>query len=133
MTTELRVTAMDHIVLKCRDIEVTLAWYLGELGLSPVRIDEWRAGDAPFPSVRVSADTIIDLVAVPADQDPKNDRLDHVCLVIEPTDLDALAASGRFDVVGGPGRRYGARGNGTALYVRDPDGTVVELGTRVQI
>ncbi|MEI2653851.1 MAG: hypothetical protein V9G12_17190 [Microthrixaceae bacterium] len=89
MTTELRVTAMDHIVLKCRDIEATLAWYLGELGLSPVRIDEWRAGDAPFPSVRVSADTIIDLVAVPADQDPKNDRLDHVCLVIEPTDLDA--------------------------------------------
>ena len=66
-------------------------------------------------------------VAVPADQDPKNDRLDHVCLVIEPTDLDALAASGRFDVVGGPGRRYGARGNGTSLYVRDPDGTVVEL------
>ena len=127
MTTELRVTAMDHIVLKCRDIEATLAWYLGELGLSPVRIDEWRAGDAPFPSVRVSADTIIDLVAVPADQDPKNDRLDHVCLVIEPTDLDALAASGRFDVVGGPGRRYGARGNGTSLYVRDPDGTVVEL------
>ena len=127
MTTELRVTAMDHIVLKCRDIEATLAWYLGELGLSPVRIDEWRAGDAPFPSVRVSADTIIDLVAVPADQDPKNDRLDHVCLVIEPTGLDALAASGRFDVVGGPGRRYGARGNGTSLYVRDPDGTVVEL------
>lgn len=127
MTTELRVTAMDHIVLNCRDIEATLAWYLDELGLAPIRVDEWRAGEAPFPSIRVSGDTIIDLVAVPADHNPVHRNLDHLCLVIEAVDLDALAASGRFDVVDGPGQRYGARGNGTSLYVRDPEGTVVEL------
>ncbi len=39
----------------------------------------------------------------------------------------ALAESGRFDVVGGPAELFGARGQGQALYVRDPDGNVIEL------
>jgi catechol 2,3-dioxygenase-like lactoylglutathione lyase family enzyme len=117
------VTTLDHIVLICADVERTLAWYTDVLGMAPVRVDEWRRGEAPFPSVRVSADTIIDLI--PGTE--TGGRLDHLCVVVEPIDLDALAASGRFEVVDGPGTRYGARGNGTSLYVRDPDATVVEL------
>ena len=42
-------------------------------------------------------------------------------------DLAALADSGRFEVVAGPGQRFGARGVGTSLYVLDPDGNTVEL------
>jgi catechol 2,3-dioxygenase-like lactoylglutathione lyase family enzyme len=122
-TSSIRVTDLDHIVLSCADVEETLAWYIDVLGLTPVRLDEWRRGDAPFPSVRINASTIIDLVPGVA----IDGRLDHFCVVIEPIDLDALAASGSFDVVDGPGTRYGARGNGTSLYVRDPDGAVVEL------
>jgi catechol 2,3-dioxygenase-like lactoylglutathione lyase family enzyme len=121
--TVVRVTALDHVVLRCADVEATLAWYVDVLGLTPVRVEEWRAGEAPFPSVRVSDHTIIDLVPGPVD----DGRLDHLCLVVEPIDLAALAASGQFDVVEGPGRRFGARGDGTSLYVRDPDGLVVEL------
>jgi catechol 2,3-dioxygenase-like lactoylglutathione lyase family enzyme len=123
MPAPFRVTDLDHIVLTCRDVEATLAWYCGELGLEPVRADEWRRGEAPFVSVRVNAVTIIDLIP----GDAADGRLDHLCLVVEPTDLGALAASGRFAVVDGPVPRYGARGTGTSLYVRDPDGTVVEL------
>lgn len=119
----MKVTALDHIVLVCADVERTLAWYIDELGLAPVRVDEWRRGEVFFPSIRASADTIIDLLP----GDATAGRLDHFCLVIEPVDLDALARSGRFEVVDGPDLRYGARGNGTSLYVRDPDGTVVEL------
>lgn len=117
------VTGFDHLVLRCADIERTLAWYQDQLGLQPVRLDEWRAGRVPFPSLRVDAGTIIDLIP----GSPADGRLDHLCLVIEPTDLDALAVSGRFQVVDGPGPRFGARGDGTSLYVRDPDGLVVEL------
>ncbi|MEQ1702269.1 MAG: VOC family protein [Ilumatobacteraceae bacterium] len=119
------VVGFDHIVLKCADVETTLAWYLDVLGLQPVRVEEWRARTAPFPSVRVNATTIIDLIR--RGDDPVDGRLDHFCVVVEPTDLAALAASGVFDVVEGPDTRYGAQGDGTSLYVRDPDGTVVEL------
>ena len=121
--TILRITGFDHVVLRCADVEATLAWYLDLLGLEPVRVEEWRRGEAPFPSVRVSDDTIIDLVPGPIDEG----RLDHLCLVVEPVDLSALATSGEFDVVEGPAPRFGARGDGTSLYVRDPDGLVVEL------
>jgi catechol 2,3-dioxygenase-like lactoylglutathione lyase family enzyme len=121
---KVNVIALDHIVLRCADVERTLAWYRDVLGLAPVRVEAWRRGDAPFPSVRVDAGTIVDLVAGPATADG---HLDHLCLVVERTDLAALAASGELDVVDGPATRYGARGNGTSLYVRDPDGTVVEL------
>ena len=117
------VIGLDHIVLACSDVEVTLAWYRERLGLEAVRVDEWRRGEVPFPSVRVEEGTIIDLIA----GTPTDGRLDHFCLVVAPTDLEALAASGDLDVVEGPVRRFGARGDGTSLYVRDPDGAVVEL------
>lgn len=121
--TPVTVVGFDHIVLKCADVETTLAWYLDVLGLAPVRVDEWRDGTAPFPSVRVNTTTIIDLVRGAGG----DGRLEHFCLVVESIDLAAVAASGRFEVVDGPGSRYGAQGDGTSLYVRDPDGTVVEL------
>ena len=117
------VTAFDHLVLICADVETTLSWYCDKLGLAPVRVDQWRAGQVPFPSVRVNDSTIIDLVA----GTPTNGRLDHLCLVVDPTDFNAIGDSGVFDVVEGPATRFGARGDGTSLYVRDPDGTVVEL------
>jgi catechol 2,3-dioxygenase-like lactoylglutathione lyase family enzyme len=120
---DITVTDFDHLVLHCRDIETTLGWYLENLGLAPVRHDEWRAGAVLFPSLRVNAHTIIDLLR----GDSPDGRLDHICLVVEELDFDALAASGRFEVLDGPDRRYGARGDGTSLYVRDPDGLTVEL------
>jgi catechol 2,3-dioxygenase-like lactoylglutathione lyase family enzyme len=123
MGTILRVSDLDHIVLVASDVERTVAWYCDLLGLEPVRVDEWRRGEAPFPSVRVNASTIIDLIT----GSPTEGRLDHLCLVVEPTDLAAIAASGEFTVVDGPAPRFGARGEGTSLYVRDPDGLVVEL------
>ena len=119
----LRVRAFDHLVLNVGDVERSLAWYSGELGLEALRVDEWRAGKVFFPSVRVNDDTIIDLLQV----DRSGNNVDHLCLVVDPIDLDELAASGRFDVVDGPGPRFGARGEGTSLYVRDPDGNTVEL------
>ena len=120
-----RVTDLDHVVVNCADVERSLRWYTDTLGLQPVRVDEWRAGQAPFPSVRIHERTILDLLAAPR----TGQNVEHVCLVIEPTDLGALAASGRFDVVGdGPvGGLFGAQGLATSLYVRDPDGNTIEL------
>jgi catechol 2,3-dioxygenase-like lactoylglutathione lyase family enzyme len=118
-----RVTGLDHVVLNVADTERSLAFYLGELGLAPVRVDEWRRGDVFFASVRVDDALILDLLEVA----PDGRNVDHICLVIEEQDLQALADSGRFEVVDGPDQRFGARGDGTSLYVRDPDGHVVEL------
>ena len=118
-----RVIGFDHLVLDVADVERSLAFYVDELGLEPVRVDEWRRGEVLFPSVRVDVTTILDLLATA----PTGRTVDHLCLVVEPQDLSALKASGRFTVVDGPGLRYGAQGDGTSLYVLDPDGNTVEL------
>lgn len=123
----MNVRGLDHIVLNVADIERSLAWYAGMLGLGPERVDEWRAGQAPFPSVRVDAGCIIDLFGV----EPTGENMNHLCLVVEPGDVEAIAADDRFTVISGPNRRWGARGDGTSVYVLDPDGNTVELRSYV--
>ncbi len=118
-----RAVALDHIVLCVADVERALAWYVDELGLEPLRADEWRNGQVFFPSARVDEGTIIDFFP----ESPAGKNMEHLCLVVEPTDLDALAASDRFDVASGPSEVFGARGMGRSVYVRDPDGNLVEL------
>ncbi len=88
-----------------------------------MRVEEWRRGEVPFPSVRVSAETIIDLI--PGTVSGRN--VDHLCLVVDQASVDHVVSSGRFTVVDGPDQRFGARGMATSVYVTDPDGNVVEL------
>lgn len=116
--------ALDHIVLVVTDLERSLAWYMRHAGLTPVNVDEWRAGQAFFPSLRVTEATIVDFV----EGDPTNERghLDHVCFVVSDGDLGSVATDGELEVVD-QGERSGARGLGQSVYVRDPDGMLVEF------
>lgn len=121
--THLQVSGLDHIVLNVADVEKSLAFYCGELGLEPVRVEEWRQGKAPFPSARINGSTIVDFM----NYNRTGENLNHFALVVENTDLAELAISGQFEVIDGPGPRFGARGEGTGLYIHDPDRNVVEL------
>ena len=127
-----KITEMDHIVLRVKDVEESLRFYTEVLGMKSERVDQWRAGEIRFPSARINADTIIDFFE--SDQEPiakegvKNQ--DHYCMVIEKTDMEDLKA--KFEAIGvdiqaGPGKRWGSHGDGTSLYIYDPDNNVVEL------
>ena len=127
-----KITEMDHIVLRVRDVETSLRFYTQVLGMPAERVEQWRAGEIRFPSARLNADTIIDFFG--SDQEPigrdgaKNQ--DHYCMVIEPTDMEELKAkfeSIGVDIQAGPGKRWGSHGDGISLYIYDPDDNVVEL------
>ncbi|HYL52823.1 MAG TPA: VOC family protein [Acidimicrobiia bacterium] len=119
----MKVIGLDHVVLNSADIERSLAWYADVLGLEPMNVDAWRRGDVFFPSVRLNATTIIDIF--PAERTGEN--VNHVCLVVEDADIDALAE--QFPEGHRVDRNYGAQGYGASLYVHDPDGNTVELKT----
>jgi len=118
-----RVIGFDHIVINVSDVERSLAWYCDVLGLEPERADEWRRGEVPFPSARVNEHTVIDLFAT----ERSGQNTDHFCMVVEPTDLQAVVDAGRLEVLVGPVPRWGAQGMAMSIYVRDPDGNTVEL------
>ncbi len=117
----MRVLGLDHIVLVTPDAERLIAWYREVLGLAPERLEPWRRGEVPFASLRVSADTIIDVLA----GERSGTNVEHVALVVD-ADLDAVATELG---VAPPTDLFGARGQGRGIYLRDPDGNGVELRT----
>ena len=131
----IKVTELDHIVLNVGDIERSLAFYTGVLGLHGERVEEFRAGKVGFPSVRISAGTIIDLF--PAKQaassiggEKYSGNLNHFCLVVGAADFAGITeylASQKIAIREGPVSRWGARGRATSVYFLDPDGNEVEI------
>jgi catechol 2,3-dioxygenase-like lactoylglutathione lyase family enzyme len=128
----LRVTGMDHIVLWSADVERSVAFYRNVLGCGVERYEQWRRGDAPFPSVRLSPTLLIDVFPGGAEDvgqtTPRN--LHHFCLAVDSDDLHATAERLRAQGVAVDSDvvvRWGALGDGDSIYVRDPDGNSIEL------
>jgi catechol 2,3-dioxygenase-like lactoylglutathione lyase family enzyme len=119
----MRVTGLDHLVLNVTDVERSLSYYCDVLGLAAERVDRWRNGEVPFPSVRIDSGTIIDLLQGAR----QGENLDHLCLVLPAADWEEAVRTGGIEILGGPAERFGARGSGMSIYTRDPDGNTIEL------
>lgn len=130
---------LDHVVIWVDDPLRSLDFYVGVVGLAPVRGEDFRAGEAPFPSVRVSEGSIIDLTpradaaavnAMTLTGNSAGFPVNHVCIAMSAEEYQAL--SDRLDANGvdTSARRittYGARGLAPhAFYFRDPDDNVIE-------
>lgn len=130
---------LDHVVLRVRDIEASLAFYRDILGCTIDKVQEqfglWQ--------VRAGA-SLIDLVALDgplgrmggAGPGDEGRNMDHFAIQVAPWDgqetdkfLDAIRAHLQAHAVAivASGRRYGAEGSGPSIYVLDPDGNTVEL------
>lgn len=125
---------MDHIVLNVENDEKMIAFYLKVLLFAPERIEEYRAGDVPFPSVRLNSNTIIDLF--PKKMWQKSDRveqggvnLNHFCIALSKGAWQALLErlkANNVTIEEGPVPRWGAHGTGTSIYFRDPESNLIE-------
>ena len=117
----MRVTGIDHLVLTVADAERSVAWYRDVLGLEVLRLEEWRAGEVPFVSVRVSPTALIDLMV----GERTGENLNHAALLVTGDVGHHLAERG---IVGdGPHRLFGAQGTGLGTYIKDADGNTLEL------
>ena len=122
---------LDHVVLLVDDVARAEAFYCQVIGCTVDRaLPEYgmlqlRAGAALIDLVDIGSEA--GTWARPAVSGGRN--MDHVCIatgawqVAEMT--DHLARHG-VDIVE-QGVRYGARGHGLSVYVRDPFGNTIEL------
>jgi glyoxylase I family protein len=123
---------LDHIVLRIADKPAMVAFYCDVIGCS---VDRDRP-DLGLTHLRAGS-CLIDLVTLdgplgarggaPPGEEGRN--LDHFCLMLASFDEAAIRAQLAAHGVEAleSGLRYGAQGEGPSIYVRDPEGTVVEL------
>ena len=120
---------LDHSVIAVSDWDRSNAFYRDVLGAEIVPFGEpprvaYRFGDTQLnvhgPGVDVS-NNVARLPVQPGNSD--------VCLVWDGPIEDAVAHLERYGVPieTGPVGRLGARGEGTSVYFRDPDGSLLEL------
>lgn len=126
---------MDHIVLNVRDVEREVEFYTVVLGFDPERLELYRAGKVPFPSVRINPDTIVDLFpesmwAGKLHGEGSRTNLHHFCLSVRREDherlFDRIVRLG-VEIETGPVNRWGAHGTGISIYFRDPEMNLIEL------
>ena len=125
MEIPLKVAELDHVVLRCRDRDRAYDFYTRILGLS----EERRIAQIGLIQLRAGR-SMIDLVPADGPRVETALNVDHVCIGIEAHDLNDVVRYLReqsVEVIGEPAMRYGAHGQGLSIYVRDPEGNVVEL------
>ena len=128
----LEIAEIDHVVLRVADIDRAINFYTQVLGCREERrieelgLYQLRAGRALIDLVDVAAPLGRAGGAAPAEE-ARN--LDHFCVRIEPWSEEEIRRTlDECGIEAGPTeRRYGAAGTGPSIYIRDPDGNVVEL------
>jgi catechol 2,3-dioxygenase-like lactoylglutathione lyase family enzyme len=117
---------LDHVVIAVSDFERSAAFYRDVLGAEIVELDgrvAYRVGGQQLnvhgPGTRPA--TVARIPVAPGNSD--------LCFEWDgPIDqaVEHLRARG-VGIEAGPMTRGGAKGRGTSVYFRDPDGTLLEL------
>jgi catechol 2,3-dioxygenase-like lactoylglutathione lyase family enzyme len=126
----MRVRSLDHFVLRVGDLDRSLAFYQGLLGLSVEGLEECKRGARPFVSVRIG-ESLLDLVPDPSFDSASGGeaRFLHFCVTLDDLAeaIRVLREAGVPFLHDEPVARGGAQGVGLSIYAQDPDGYVVEL------
>ena len=127
-----RLDRLDHLVLTVRDLAATSAWYARVLGMGVVTFAGGRTA-LTFGAQKIN------LHEVGHEFEPKamwpTPGAGDLCF-ITATPLAGVIAHLQacvVPIVEGPGSRTGARGPLTSVYVRDPDGNLIEIANEASV
>ena len=123
----MRISSIDHFVITTKNVEACLRFYTETLGMKQKETDGrftlW------FGSQKINIHTR-PAEFLPAAAHPLPGSLD-LCFVIED-DMEAVLAdlkSKNAPLVTGIVERNGAKGKMRSIYLRDPDGNLIELAS----
>ncbi len=133
MTVNMAVN-LDHIVLNVGDVDRSISFYSEVLCFEAVRLDEYRRGEVPFPSVRINRDTLIDIFppkmwADVSSEKPGKPNLNHFCVALaydEWCHLRERIEAREIPITRDRTINFGAHGDGISMYFRDPDDNLIE-------
>ena len=125
----MRIASIDHLVLTVSDPEATVAFY-ERLGMRREEFGDGRLA-LRFGNQKLNLHRAGNTIQ-PHARRPTPGSVD-ICLLVEGTLDDVERELERVGVVFelGPVPRTGATGPIRSLYLRDPDGNLVELSERI--
>ncbi len=122
----MHLNSLDHLVLTVRDLDATMDWYTRVLGMTAVTFGAGRQALA-------CGTQKINLHQAGHEFEPKAEKPTpgsaDLCFL---TDLPLERVIAHFQaedvaIIEGPVDRAGAKGAIRSLYVRDPDGNLIEV------
>ncbi len=122
----MKISRIDHIALLVNDIEETKAFYTKVLGMEARRFSKGR-------KALVFGNQKIHLYKKGEEEEIKQSRSItgsmNICFVTEDSMLDVMAhlLACNAKIIDGPLRRNGALGKMMSVYIKDPDGNLVEI------
>ena len=127
----MRIDRIDHLVLTVDDIDRTIAFYVGVLGMSETTFRSDRKA-LTFGTSKINLHER-GREHEPKARTPTPGSADLCLIVDEPlamvvTELTAAGVS----VEEGPGERTGAQGPLISVYIRDPDANLIELSNYLE-
>ena len=128
------VTSLDHLVLTVSDMATSVAFYRDILGMQALEFeaaDGFRRRALAFGAQKINLHPA-QTPFTPHAAQPRAGSADLCFLSSTPLDawLPYLKASGQT-VLEGPVQRNGALGPIVSLYIRDPDGNLLEIANRL--
>jgi catechol 2,3-dioxygenase-like lactoylglutathione lyase family enzyme len=125
------VDRLDHLVMTCKDVEITAAWYQRVLGMErvefgPHRRTTLRSGGQKMnlrPVEATQSEWFSGVATAPGGQD--------LCFIVTVSGLQVVEHLHRCGVMVelGPVQKDGALGAITSVYCRDPDQNLIEIAT----
>ena len=123
------VDRLDHLVLTCRDVEISAAWFQRVLGMEREDYGPERRCALKFGGQKINlrpADSevwVSGRTGAPGSAD--------LCFItaVGPQDVVGHLHGCGVAIDGGPLKKQGALGELTSVFCRDPDGNLIEIAT----
>jgi len=125
------VDRLDHLVITCKDVEISAGWYQRVLGMEREEFGEARRTALKFGGQKINLrpreatqhEWFSAVVAEPGTQD--------LCFVVTmpPEEVVAHLRHCGVTVELGPVAKAGALGPIISVYCRDPDGNLIEIAS----
>lgn len=124
------ISRLDHLVLTVRDIETTIEFYTRVMGMEAIEFGKGRKA-LRFGSQKINLHKANEEF-MPHAAHPLPGSAD-LCFISDTpvTNIQEELKTRQVEIVDGPVTRTGANGQLLSLYIRDPDGNLVEISNLV--
>lgn len=121
------INFLDHVAIRVKDLNVSIAWYSEVLGLKKYQLEKW----GEFPIFMLSGKSGIALFPANLEHeklnlDSRNIKIDHFAFNVSNKDFEK--AQNHFKSLGEP-FQFQDHHYFHSIYLKDPDNHTVELTT----